>query len=116
MILGVGIDVVDVDRFRSTLARTPGMLTRLFAEPERALPMASLAARFAAKEALVKALGAARGLRWQEVVVTRAGDGRPRLELTGATLEVARELGVARLHLSLSHEGGLATAVVVAEE
>ena len=77
MIIGVGIDVVDIERFGATLDRTPRLRTRLFTEDERKLPLASLAARFAAKEALAKALGAPVGLSWMDVTVHRASDGRP---------------------------------------
>jgi len=75
----------------------------------------SLAARFAAKEALAKALGAPRGLSWQDAEVVTDDDGRPRFELRGAVSEAATTLGVARVHLSLSHDGGTALAFVVLE-
>ena len=75
MIVGVGIDVVDVARFEQTLQRTPGLLTRLFTDAERHLPINSLAASFAAKEALAKSLGAPAGLRWTDAWVRR-DDGR----------------------------------------
>ena len=66
MIDGIGIDVVDIDRFKASLERTPGLLEKLFTEGERSKPIASLAARFAAKEALAKALNAGKGLAWHE--------------------------------------------------
>ena len=91
------------------------MRTRLFTPAERERPLASLAARFAAKEALAKALGAPAGLHWLDVTVVREPDGRPRLEVTGGVAERVRELGVTCLHVSLSHDGGIAAAVVVAE-
>jgi holo-[acyl-carrier protein] synthase len=115
VIVGVGIDVVDVDRFGRQLERAPGLRTRLFTESERDLPVRSLAARFAAKEAIAKALGAPVGLRWTDVSVIRQPSGAPRLEVTGTVAALAAELGVARFHLSLSHDAGIASAVVIAE-
>ena len=115
MIVGVGIDVVDVERFGQSLTRTPRLLERLFTEGERDLPMMSLAARFAAKEALAKALGAPVGLRWTDATVVREGDGRPHLRVEGTVAARAAELGVTALHVSLSHDAGVASAVVVAE-
>jgi holo-[acyl-carrier protein] synthase len=115
VIVGVGTDIVEIARFDAALARTPALRSRLFTETERELPLRSLAARFAAKEALAKALGAPTGLRWLDVTVVREPDGRPRLEVQGSIADRARELGVTCLHLSLSHDGGLACAVVVAE-
>ena len=115
MIVGVGIDVVDVARFGQTLERTPAVRDRLFTDEERALPLNSLAARFAAKEALAKALGAPVGLEWHDATVRRTGDGRPHLVVTGTVAARAEALGVSSLHVSLSHDAGIASAVVVAE-
>ena len=115
MIVGVGIDVVDVDRFAETLRRTPRLLDRLFTDTERELPVISLAARFAAKEALAKSLGAPVGLRWRDAWVCTEDGGRPYLEMTGTVAARAAELGVRHLHVSLSHDAGIASAVVVAE-
>lgn len=115
MILGVGIDVVDIARFAATLERTPRLRERLFTEEERQHGPASLAARFAAKEALAKALGAPVGLRWTDATVVRLGDGRPHLRVQGTVRARADELGVTSLHVSLSHDAGIASAVVVAE-
>ncbi|HYN29488.1 MAG TPA: holo-ACP synthase [Dermatophilaceae bacterium] len=115
MILGVGIDVVDVDRFAQSLERTPRLLERLFAERERQLPPASLAARFAAKEALAKAFGAPVGLRWTDCTVVRGADRRPHLLMEGTVAARAEELGVQSVHVSLSHDAGIASAVVVVE-
>ena len=75
MIDGIGIDVVDIDRFKSSLERTPGLSEKLFTEAERNKPIASLAARFAAKEALAKALNAGKGLYWQEAEVVNLESG-----------------------------------------
>lgn len=112
-VLGVGIDVVDVDRFAASLARTPALRERLFTAGERDLPVVSLAARFAAKEAVAKALGAPPGLAWHDAEVVREESGQPRLTLRGTVRARAEELGVAGVHVSLSHDGGIATAVVV---
>jgi holo-[acyl-carrier protein] synthase len=115
MIVGVGIDVVDIARFAMTLERTPGLRERLFTATEQDLPLGSLAARFAAKEALAKALGAPRGLHWSDVEVLREESGRPRLDVRGTVAAALAEQGIARLHVSLSHDAGIASAMVVAE-
>lgn len=115
VIIGIGIDVVDVARFAETLRRTPALRQRLFTPAERALPIASLAARFAAKEALAKALGAPGGLQWHDCEVVKDADGRPAFEITGTVEKRARGLSVGTLHLSLSHDAGIASAMVVAE-
>ena len=114
-VLGVGIDVVDIARFGETLERTPAMRERLFTPAERQRPLASLAARFAAKEALAKALGAPTGMSWLDAEVVNAPTGDPRLDLRGSVLARADELGVADVHVSLSHDAGIASAVVVLE-
>lgn len=88
-IIGVGIDVAEIERFRASLERTPGLAERLFVERELSLPSggrrgaASLAARFAAKEALAKALGAPAGLHWTDAEVYVEDSGRPRLRVKG---------------------------------
>jgi holo-[acyl-carrier protein] synthase len=115
MIVGIGIDVVDVGRFAATLDRTPGLRERVFTPDERTRPLNSLAARFAAKEALAKALGAPAGLHWHDCWVVNDEDGRPHFELTGTVAQRASELGVAVIHLSLSHDAGIASAMVVAQ-
>lgn len=115
MILGIGVDVVDVARFRAVLERTPALRERLFTEAERPLPDDSLAARFAAKEAVAKALGAPAGLGHREAEIHRHPSGRPELRVSGRVAEVAYELGVKRWHVSLSHDGGVAVAYVIAE-
>ncbi|QWF21470.1 holo-ACP synthase [Nocardioides sp. LMS-CY] len=115
MIIGVGIDVVDVERFGESLTRTPGLSARLFTPSEAARPLASLAARFAAKEALAKALGAPVGLHWHDAEVVSESSGRPLMELRGSVRARADELGVGSVHVSLSHDAGIASAVVVLE-
>lgn len=115
MIVGVGIDVVEIARLATALARSQGLAIRLFTESERDLPVRSLAARFAAKEALAKALGAPRGLLWTDAEVVTGSAGRPELRVYGTVEAAAARAGVTRWHVSLSHDGGLATAVVIAE-
>ncbi|MGW8063669.1 holo-ACP synthase [Streptomyces ziwulingensis] len=120
-IIGVGIDVAEVERFGLSLERTPAMARRLFLESELLLPggerrgVASLAARFAAKEALAKALGAPAGLHWTDAEVYVEEGGRPRLRVSGTVAARAAELGVTSWHVSLSHDAGIASAVVIAE-
>ena len=115
MIVGLGIDVVDVSRFEATLARSPALRERLFTVAERQHSPASLAARFAAKEALAKALGAPAGLHWVDAEVHTDHNGRPSLQLSGSVAARAQSLGAASVHLSLSHDAGIASAVVVVE-
>ena len=115
MILGIGIDVVDIARFGETLERTPGMRTRLFTPTERNRPLASLAARFAAKEALAKALGAPMGMSWLDAEIVNAPSGDPRFEICRSVQARAEVLGVDDVHVSLSHDAGIASAVVVLE-
>ena len=115
MIVGIGIDVVDIARFAAGLERTPALRRRLFTDAEAGLPPASLAARFAAKEALAKALGAPVGMRWTDAWVVRDEGRRPCLRVTGTVAAQADRLGVRSFHLSLSHDAGIASAVVVAE-
>ncbi len=119
--MGVGIDVVPVTRFAESLTRTPGLRDRLFTPAEQTTPRGaartaeSLAARFAAKEALAKALGAPGALRWHDAEVTVGEHGRPHLEVRGTVAARAAQLGISRWHLSLSHDGGIASAVVIGE-
>lgn len=123
--VGLGIDIVEVARVRALLQRHPERApARLFAPEERAdcerraRPEECLAARFAAKEAFLKALGTGLrdGLSWREIRVRQDGRGCPELVLSGGAAERLRRRGGGRVHLSLSHEAGLAVAVVVIEE
>ncbi|MDH6698776.1 holo-ACP synthase [Streptomyces griseoviridis] len=120
-IIGVGIDVAEIERFGASLARTPALAERLFVRSELVLPsgerrgVASLAARFAAKEALAKALGAPAGLLWTDAEVYVEESGQPRLRVSGTVAARAAALGVRSWHVSLSHDAGVASAVVVAE-
>lgn len=115
MIFGIGVDLVDISRFEKALEQTPKLRDRLFTDSERGLSTQSLAARFAAKEALVKALGKAKGLSFQDVTVAKNQDGKPFFELAGETEKTIKAEGIIELHLSLSHDGNMAVAYVVAE-
>ncbi|WP_251153567.1 holo-ACP synthase [Cellulosimicrobium sp. Marseille-Q4280] len=115
MIIGVGIDVVDVARFMESIERTPRLRDKLFTPAERDLPPSSLAARFAAKEAIAKALGAPGGMQWHDATVHRVVGGPPEVEITGTVAARAEELGIRTFHLSISHDAGIASAMVVAE-
>ena len=112
MIEGIGIDVVDIKRFTESLDRTPGLLEKLFTESERKLNHSSLAARFAAKEALYKALSPSHGLAWHEAEVISHPNGKPDFLFRG---EIAELIDGAKVHLSLSHDAGIASAMVVLE-
>ena len=115
MIVGVGIDVCDVERFAASVKRRPGLVARLFTPAEAERPIASQAARFAAKEALAKALGAPQGMSWQDAEIVTDPAGRPFFEVRGTVAARAAELGVGSIHVSLSHDAGIASAVVVCE-
>jgi holo-[acyl-carrier protein] synthase len=121
VIVGVGIDVVPVARFAEALRRTPALAQRLFTPAELVTHAGeprtaeSLAGRFAAKEALAKALGAGGGLAWTDAEVDTDDSGRPSLSVRGTVAERAASLGVTRWHVSLSHDGGIAAATVIAE-
>lgn len=120
MIIGIGVDVVDLERFELVLDRTPAMRPRLFTPAElvrdgEPRPVSSLAARFAAKEALIKAFGSSAGLSWQDLEVVSDDQRNPSLTLRRGARQVADARGVRSVHLSLSHDGGIATAFVVLE-
>lgn len=122
MIIGIGIDLVDIERFRTSLARTPSMRTRLFTQTEldyvapKIDPVPSLAARFAAREAVMKSLGLGLGaFGFQEVWVERAESGQPSLMITGQARVLADAAGVTSWHLSLTHSATTAGAYVIAE-
>lgn len=121
MIRGVGIDLVEIDRFRRTLERRPSLIERLFTEGERdyALqrndPTERFAARFAAKEAALKSMGAGIGAAdWHELEVVRNEEGRPSLKVTGRAAALAETLGIVGFELSITHTGSLAQAEVIA--
>lgn len=119
--IGIGIDAVEIDRFRAVLARHPGAAERLFSSAERCLvagrsdPVPSLAARFAAKEATMKSLRTGiGGVRFVEIEVLSDPDGSPRLWVSGRAAARAAAAGVTTWHVSLTHTATLATAIVVA--
>lgn len=121
MIAGIGVDIVKIARLEDALRRTPELATRLFTPGERTwagrrrAPAASLAGCFAAKEALAKVLGAPVGLHWTDAEVLRDSAGRPFLTVRGTVAEVAQAQGIGTWHVSLSHDGGMCIAMVVAE-
>lgn len=115
MIIGIGTDLVVVERFSDMLERTPGVAERLLTAGERELSVQSQAARFSAKEALAKALGSPGGMRWQDCEVVRDEHGKPSFRVTGTVEARVRELGIEKIHLSISHDGGFSTAMVVCE-
>lgn len=126
MITGLGVDIVEIERMRAALARHPRMKERIFSAEERAYcdrrnkPEIHYAMRFAAKEAVLKALGRgfSGGIRFTDVEVVRDERGRPTPRLAGRAAEVATEGGVVEMHLSLSftHTNAVASAVAVTEQ
>lgn len=119
--IGIGTDLVDVDRFREVLARTPTIVDRLFTDGERTYaqsasdPAERLAVRFAAKEATLKALGLGLGaMNFADIEVVRHDDGHPELVLHRDAVAVARQNGVGRWLVTLSHTDHVAQAVVIA--
>lgn len=115
MILGIGVDTVDIARFERQLDRTPALRDRLFTATERDLRTQSLAARFAAKEALIKALGGSDGLGWHDLEIIRSQDREPRFTDTPALARAFAGRGATRAHLSFTHDAGVATAFVILE-
>lgn len=115
MITGIGVDVVDLTRFERAASRTPALLERLFTPAERGLPLHSLAGRFAAKEALIKALGDSTGVRWHDMEVVSNELGNPFFVLSNAVAGIVQACGIDGIHLSMSHDAGIAVAYVIAE-
>ena len=121
MIVGIGVDVVEVERFRSIAERTAGFTERVLTSIEihhrdgSRRSDSSLAARFAAKEAVAKALGAPAGMEWHHCIVSVDTAGRPSLELSSTVLATAEALGITDWHISLTHDSGVAIAYVIAE-
>ena len=120
MIIGIGVDVVDLARFERATSRTPGVLTRLFADSEQwdgdaRRSLSSLAARFAAKEAMIKAIGDSTGVRWHDMAVVSDGLRNPSIEVYNALADIVAARGITSIHLSVSHDAGIAIAYVIAE-
>ena len=115
MIVGIGVDIVELARFELMVDRTPHLLERLFTEQEQTGSPSSLAAAFAAKEAVAKALGVPGGMQWRDLEVRHDDTGRPVLSLQRTVADAATAAGVTRWHVSLSHDAGMAVAMVVAE-
>jgi holo-[acyl-carrier protein] synthase len=119
MIVGTGVDVVDLARFERAVDRTPRLRARLFAESEQSVvptpTTRSLAGRFAAKEAFIKALGGSDGVRWHDIRIVSDPDGNPSFDLDASLRRVVEQRGIDRFHLSISHDAGIAIAFVIAE-
>jgi holo-[acyl-carrier protein] synthase len=120
-VIGIGVDLCEVDRMRAALTRTPSLRTRVFTDEERAYcdrrkdPTERYAARFAAKEAVMKALGVGIGAcRWSEIEVAKAPSGAPAVRLHGGALTLADERGVTSWRLSITHTHRVAEAIAVA--
>ena len=119
--IGIGTDLVDVDRFRTVLGRTPRIVGRIFCEGEQAYaarkadPAPFLAVRFAAKEAVMKALGPGiGGIRLRDIEVVRAEHGEPGVVLHGVAAGLAAGRGITRWLLTLTHTDSVAQAIAVA--
>ncbi len=114
--VGVGVDMVEVSRITELSQRHPRFVDRILSPRERRLSLtpSSIAGRWAAKEAVIKVLVDSRGLSWHECEVLRGVHGEPILEFSGAAAQVALERGIDTWHLSLSHDGGMVIAMVVA--
>lgn len=123
MIVGLGLDVCDVERMRKNLEKHGlAFMDKVLTEAERAYcerkrePAIAFAGRWAAKEAAIKALGAPEGLRYTDMVIEAASDhAPPRLVLSGVGAQHAARLGVNRTHLTITHDAGVAAAVVILE-
>lgn len=116
-IISVGVDLVDISRFERVLTRTPRLVERVFTVEERrecAGRVSALAARWAIKEAVAKALVDNRGHEWHDCRTTRGPMGEPLLELRGTVAQSARVRGITSWHVSVSHDGGMAVAFVIA--
>ena len=114
MIIGIGVDTVEHDRVRRAI-ESERFARRVFAPAELELPLASIAARFAAREAAVKALGGLHGLALRDLEVLRTPLRRPEFAMPPRMRAVLERIGVDELHLSLAHDRTHATAFVIAE-
>lgn len=115
MIIGIGVDTVDISRFESQIKKTPKLIERLFTPQEKYFSSRSLAARFAAKEALIKAFGGSDDISWQDLEILKTGGSKPIFSNTFGLTAKLNKLGAAKPHLSMSHDGNIAIAFVVLE-
>ncbi|MGO3146706.1 MAG: holo-ACP synthase [Leucobacter sp.] len=115
MIVGIGVDTVDIQRFERQLERTPKLRARLFSAQEQSLSTHSLAARFAAREALIKALGDSGSLSWADFEIMRDELRSPEFVLTPKLRGELSARGANRIHLTMTHDAGIATAFVIVE-
>jgi holo-[acyl-carrier protein] synthase len=115
MIIGVGVDLVDLSRFENSIEKNPGLIEKIFHSDERDAATRTLAGRFAAKEALIKVFGDSKPMRWHDVRVSKNELGKPEISLFDSTAEYAKSRGIQNLHLSISHDGNFAMAFLVAE-
>jgi holo-[acyl-carrier protein] synthase len=119
-ILGLGVDICEIARMERALARHPTMRARVFTQEEiaycdgKARPAESYAGRFAAREAVIKALGGYRGKRWQDISVTRHPSGAPKIALAANAKERAHALGITKVLITFTHEKTSAVAFAVA--
>jgi holo-[acyl-carrier protein] synthase len=119
-IVGIGVDVVEVDRIRKLLASRPGFRDRVFTSSEivdcqnEADPTPCYAARWAAREAATKALGGVPGRSWHDIAIRRGPEGEPHLTLSGTAQRRAEEIGASTILVSISHEKSVAAAFCVA--
>jgi holo-[acyl-carrier protein] synthase len=123
MIIGTGIDIIEVDRIATRVGRDNGFKELVFSKEEmkycdaKASPFEHYAARFAAKEAFLKAVGRGwdSGLQWNEIEVVNDETGKPGLRISGMTEQMLSSLGIRNIHVSLSHLKSMATAIVILE-
>ncbi len=122
MIIGIGLDVCSIERMRRALERHGDrFFARICSDAEREDLAENtdramhLAGRFAAKEAFAKALDGAPGVGWHDVQIRRSPSGRPQMMLTGAAQSLASRAGAVRWHVSITHDAGIAAAVVILE-
>jgi holo-[acyl-carrier protein] synthase len=123
MIIGTGIDIIEVERIAVRVGRDNGFKELVFSKDEmsyceaKAYPFEHYAARFAAKEAFLKALGRGwdNGLQWNEIEIVNETNGKPVLRITGLTEKMLAPMGIREIHVSLSHLKSMATAIVILE-
>jgi holo-[acyl-carrier protein] synthase len=121
VVIGIGVDLCEVDRMRTALGRTPTLRTRVFTDAERAYcdrrkdPTERYAARFAAKEAVMKAMGVGVGAcRWRDIEVAKAPSGAPSVRLHDTALALAESRGITAWRLTMTHTHRVAEAIAVA--